>query len=409
MSRIALFTTLVIALALVVVQGCSSVQTPFNREQANRLDTDEAKLTRSVSTSIPTVGDIDPIIRFYGPMPTGVAVSHSGRIFVNYPRWGDPVEYTVAEVKDGRTVPFPDAQINNFVEGNESDHLVSAQSVVVDPQDRLWILDTATINMGPTLSGGPKLICVDLKRNAVVKRINFPADVALSTTYLNDVRFDFKRGREGTAFITDSSDKGPNGIIVVDLATGSSWRRLNDHPSTKADQNFVPSVEGQMLMIREAGRPEEAIKIGSDGIAIDPAKDVLYYCPLASRKLYSVSLDALANRQLNDWQVAETIRELPQRDFASDGLICDANGTLFLTDYEHNAIRRLTPNGTYATVVSDPRMIWPDSMAIGTDGSLYFTANQLNRQARFHDGHDLREKPYVIFRTPLGSRPMVLR
>src|SRR5438132_3600225 len=31
------------------------------------------------------------VARFDGPMPTGVAVSKAGRIFVTFPRWGDPV------------------------------------------------------------------------------------------------------------------------------------------------------------------------------------------------------------------------------------------------------------------------------------------------------------------------------
>src|ERR1043166_1710222 len=35
-----------------------------------------------------------------GPMPTGIAVSKTGRVFVNFPRWGDPVEFTVAELKN---------------------------------------------------------------------------------------------------------------------------------------------------------------------------------------------------------------------------------------------------------------------------------------------------------------------
>ena len=70
----------------------------------------------------------------------------------------------------------------------------------------------------------------------VVKKIQFPLDVAMPTTYLNDVRFDLRRGSGGgMAFITDSSQMGPNGIIVVDLASGRSWRRLHDHPSTKAE------------------------------------------------------------------------------------------------------------------------------------------------------------------------------
>ena len=68
-------------------------------------------------------------------MPTGVAVSAKGRVFVCFPRWEDPVRYTVAEVKDGVAVPYPGEAMNR---GATPDQLVSVQSVVVDPQDRLW-------------------------------------------------------------------------------------------------------------------------------------------------------------------------------------------------------------------------------------------------------------------------------
>jgi len=339
-------------------------------------------------------------------MPTGVAVSHNGRIFVNFPRWGDPVEFTVGEVKHGKVTPYPDAAMNKLDTSDQTDHLISVQSVVVDPKNRLWILDTGSINMGPNKPGGPKLLCVDLDQNKIVKRIDFKSDVAYKTTYLNDVRFDLNRGKEGMAFITDSSDSGPNGIIVVDLASGESWRKLNDHASTKADPNCVRNVEGERLMARVPGKPEAFMKIGSDGIAIDAKKGVLYYCPLASRRISNVSLDALADPKMPDDQVAQTVKELPQRDFASDGLICDRNGTLFLTDYEHNAIRRLTNDGKYEVVAQDPAMIWPDSMSIGDDGYLYFTANQLNRQPKFHNNQDQRRQPYVLFRTKVNTQPV---
>jgi len=58
------------------------------------------------------------------------------------------------------------------------------------------------------------------------KKILFPRDVAFSTSYLNDVRFDFTRGKEGMAFLTDSSGSGPNGIVVVDLASGRGIKRV---------------------------------------------------------------------------------------------------------------------------------------------------------------------------------------
>jgi sugar lactone lactonase YvrE len=370
---------------------------------------EDAQLARSVRGPERSVARIDPVALFDGPMPTGLAVSREGRLFVNFPRWGDPVEFTVAEVRDGKAVPFPSAEMNKLQAQDQTDSLVSVQSVVIDPQDRLWILDTGSINFQPVQPGGPKLLCVDLKTNEVVKRIPFPNDVALPTSYLNDVRFDLGRGAEGMAFITDSSDSGPNGIIVVDLATGQSWRKLHDHPSSKADPNFVPTVEGQPLMARVPGQPEAYIKIGADGIAVDPVNKLLYYCPLASRRLHSVSVDALADRNMPDDQVAQSVQNLGEREFASDGLECDRKGRLYLTDYEHNAIRRRNSDGRYEIVAQDPRMIWPDSMSIGADGYLYFTANQLNRQARFHNGEDLRRPPYVVFRTLVNAQPVAMK
>src|SRR5688572_5022870 len=48
-----------------------------------------------------------------GPMPTGVAVSKENRVFTNFPRWGDPVEYTLGEIKEGKVVPFPSQELND--------------------------------------------------------------------------------------------------------------------------------------------------------------------------------------------------------------------------------------------------------------------------------------------------------
>ena len=337
-----------------------------------------------------------------GPMPTGIAVSKEGRIFVNFPRWGDRVNYSVAEIKNGNPVAFPDGDINQFAEGNDpARHLVCVQSVVIDPQDRLWILDTGSINFTPVKPGAAKLICVDLTKNQVIKTIVFKPEAALPTSYLNDVRFDLDNQR---AYITDSSDSGPNGLVVVDLTSGESWRRLNDHPSTRATSNFAPIVEGQPLMAREPGKPAY-LKMGSDGIALSGDKKTIFYCPLISRHLYSVNAEVLRNRNKSDADVAATVKDLGDRGYCSDGLETAKDGRIFLTDYEHNAIHVRSPDGNDDHVfVSDPRMIWPDSMsATSGDGFLYFTANQLNRQKKFHEGQDLRQQPYAIFRIPAGS------
>jgi sugar lactone lactonase YvrE len=168
------------------------------------------------------LGALESVAYFDGAMPTGVTVSHQGRIFVNFPKWGDEVRFTAAEIREGRSVAYPDEATNRTDPGNPAAALMSVQSVVVDPADRLWILDTGSPLFQPTQPGGPKLVSVDLASDRVVKTILFPPDVALPTSYLNDVRFDLRRGAQGMAFITDSSDRGPNGIVVVDLASGES-------------------------------------------------------------------------------------------------------------------------------------------------------------------------------------------
>ena len=360
------------------------------------------------------LGVLEPVAYFNGAMPTGVTVSHKGRIFVNFPRWGDDVPFTVSEIRDGEAVAYPDMGLNQTDPNDPAAALVSVQSVVVDPADRLWILDTGSPMFQPTKYGGPKLVCVDLATDKVVKKILFSQDVALPTTYLNDVRFDLRRGssREGMAFITDSSQNGPNGIIVVDLASGKSWRRLHDHPSTRAEQlqTFLPIVEGRPFLEQQPdGSIKQGADMGSDGIAISSDGTRLYYCPLGSRKLYSVDTGALADQSLDDRKAGATVTDEGDRGGASDGLESDAAGYIYSTNYEHNAILRRRPGGEWETVAHDPRLLWPDTLSLAADGYLYVTANQLHRQARFHKGRDLRRKPYVLFRIRIDAQPVLLR
>ena len=175
-------------------------------------------------------------------------------------------------------------------------------------------------------------------------------------------------------------------------------------------KNFLPSVEGQVVRNRpSANQPSTPITIGSDGIAISADGKTLYYCPLAGRRLYSVSTDALANEQITDEQVAATVVDLGEKGGASDGLESDSQNRIYLTNYEQNAIQRRSPNGAYETLVNDDRVLWPDTMSLARNGYLYFTANQLHRQAQYQNGKDLRQKPYSLFRLRVNAGPVLLK
>ena len=127
-----------------------------------------------------------------------------------------------------------------------------------------------------------------------------------------------------------------------------------------------------------------------------------------------MSVDALADRTVADEQVAETVEEIRNRNFPSDGLESDAAGRVYLTDYENNGVRVYDPRAgadntpTYEFIARDPRLIWPDTLALAGDGYLYVTANQLNRQKNFHEGQDLRQQPYALFRVKVDAEPVRL-
>lgn len=129
------------------------------------------------------------------------------------------------------------------------------------------------------------------------------------------------------AFLTDSSPQS-TGLIVVDLASGKSWRRLHEQPSTKAEAGFLPIAEGQPLMLRPPHGLPKPYRSEVDGVAI-----------------------------------------------SHDGA----------------------------------RLLWPDTLSLATDGYLYFTVNQLHRGPRFHQGEDLRERPFGLFRVRVDASPVLLR
>jgi len=354
-----------------------------------------------------TIGQIEPIFAFYDAMPTGVTVSYDGRVFVNFPRWGDEVPFTVGELRDGKIVPYPDDSINRFDKDKPGETLGSVQSVVVDAAGRLWILDTAAPSFSAPLVGGAKLVAVDLATNTVVKTIVLPESVVFPTTYVNDVRFDLRSRTSGVAYITDSSVSGPGGIIVVDLENGHSWRKLSGHPSTAADPAFIPVVEGERLAVRMAGSPPSPFSVASDGIALSPDGATLYYCPLSSRHLFSVPTALLLDETASDAAVAKAVVDLGEKG-ASDGLESDDQGRIYAGDYERNSIRQRQADGEWKTIAHDPRILWPDTLSVANDGYLYFTANQLHRQPQFHNGVDKREKPYTLFRVRIDGAPVKL-
>jgi sugar lactone lactonase YvrE len=303
------------------------------------------------------------------------------------------------------------------------------QSVVLDPKDRLWILDTgrAQLQDGTLVLasyGGPKLIGVNIEDGSIIKTIVFPTTVAFGDSYLNDVRFDLRpsvsASGQGVAYITDSSSEGRNGIVIVDLGSGESWRHLDNIPEVSAERGFVPYVWGQPLYyIPGPDMPLTTVPLGSDGIALSADGEDLYFGPVGGRGLFSVPTARLRNREQSSELLAQAaVMNRGQRG-VSDGFETDTNGFIYAGNMEQDEIGFYNPaNGTMSLFTRDPRISWVDTskftlacsmifganddpVSVGSDGYLYFTDNQLAFSKSFYPGTDRRQRPFALFRVKL--------
>jgi len=324
---------------------------------------------------------------------TGVTISTTGRIFVNFPRWIDEPTPSVAEVvADGSLVPYPNQAINTW-DGTPGEsarnHFVCVQSVVADEEDALWILDPASPGFQAVVPGGAKLIKVNLATNEIERVYRFDDAGAPEKAYLNDVRV-----AHGSAFITDS---GLGAIVVVDLETGNVRRLLEDHASTKAEPGVEPVIGGRPWKFADGTTPE----VHSDGIAIDPQREFLYYKALVGRTLYRVPISALLDESLSSEALGNLVERVADTE-PTDGLEFDARGNLYLTSLEWGAIKVLRPDGRIEAFARSADFLWPDSITISRHGHLLFSASQFHLMPAFNDGEDKRMPPYKVFRLKLG-------
>ena len=320
---------------------------------------------------------------------TGVAISPEGRLFVNYPYWLDKHSYSVVEVgQDLNPLPFPDSVWNSFQKGDDgTNKFVCVQAVVADEENNLWIVDPAGIGLANVYKKSNKLIQIDLKTNKIKRIYTFPESVAGRESYINDIRIDHK---SGFAYMTNSSK---DGIVVVNLNTGASRLVLQGHPSTLSDSNYHFTMNG-----KEMSNASGPVKINSDGIALSPDKQWLYYKPLTDNRLYRVNTAILRDFNTTTEQVAGKVEDVG-KFVATDGMEFDSEGNLYMGDLENARIVKITPDKKMTTLVEDKeKLSWPDSYSISKDGYLYISCSQIQQMPWFNNNRNITQYPYRVFR-----------
>ncbi len=315
---------------------------------------------------------------------TGVSVSEDNRIFVNFPRWTEDSAVSVAEVgKDGALRPYPDGQWNAWRNARKDElepgeHWVCVQSIVADGRGSLWVLDPAAPAQAHLVSGGAKLVQIDLAGDKVKRSIAFDEEAAPQGSYLNDVRFS-KDGKH--AFITDSGVVGA--ILVVDLEAGKTVRLLDGHPSTQMKKGLTVKADGKELR-RPDGR---GVEFSADGIELSSDGRWLYWQAIKGDTLYRIDTKVLTGKGMQGGDVGDQVEEFGKNGVSDGLLIPRGTNTMLLSAVEDNAVKVRDldqgPSGRPEILVQDERLRWPDTFTQGPDGTVYVSTSHIQDSAFF--------------------------
>ncbi|HEY2052297.1 MAG TPA: L-dopachrome tautomerase-related protein [Caulobacteraceae bacterium] len=351
-------------------------------------------LSGPAAAAPPAVGPALTVVHQFGDdfRLVGIGVSKTGRVFATAPsaRARGGLSMVEVDTRTGQTRPYPDAAWNRIrpeADGKPEWGLV--QALWDDASDHLWALDTGIARGNSPIP--PKLVEFDLRTNRAIRTYTFEGVVTIKDA-LNDVRIDVPHH---TAYLTAAGNRG--GIVVLDLTSGRSRLVLAGDRSAVADPK-------QHLMIggREALRPDGSqVVIQTDGVALSPDAQWLYYRPLTDHNYWRVSTAALRDASLSPAALSRQVQYLGSAEL-SGGLIMNKAGTLFAGDVEHATVVALTLHGDRLTsrvfVRAPGQLAWADGFAI-SGGDLYIADSHLNEVA--FKNKLPRSGPFTIFKVKL--------
>jgi sugar lactone lactonase YvrE len=318
---------------------------------------------------------------------TGVKVASDGTIFLSVPRWKENVPATLAvldlsdETEGPVLVPFPNWETNLLT---TQDGLISVLGFEIDSDDNIWALDQGRVaDTAPTVDTAAKLVKFS-KNGERLETIYLGSITDPNTAFLNDLVID-----KNNNYIYISDCGAPvdtelyeynSGIIAVNLSTKSATTHLYKHKSVMPDESIWVKINGEKVF------SDKTTMYGADGIALSCDGKTLYYTPLTSRILYSISTDIL--RSGDPSKESEAVKVLGYKISASDGLLMSASNKLYITAIEKNTVYRASDLGDglddfnykkFEVIAQHSDLIWPDTLSIGKQGkNLYIVTNQLH-------------------------------
>lgn len=337
------------------------------------------------------------IARINPPDPdlSGIAVSSDNRVFLGFPRHADNHgSFALAELINGKPMPFPNKQYVLPSSKPLRDRLVSPHGLYIDKKNVLWVLDDGKRAGNKEIpEGAAKVVAIDIKSKMILHTLVIQKPVLSDDAHYNDLRVDLSHGKEGTVYIANSGFAERYSIVVIDVATGKTREVLLNHYSTSPEPGYMAFLEGQPLKYDFKNQTFPAG--GADGVALSPDNSTLFYTAISGRKLFSVPTALLSDADVSGQQLSAAVKYEGERP-SCDGLAEDEHGNLYFGAFEQQSIIQRKADGQYTSIANDKaNFVWPDGLAY-RNGYVYVTLGQWNRMASLNKGKDLRKPPYLV-------------
>lgn len=356
----------VLAVALVLIRQSYVESEPFP---------DRTSMPLLASTELDIVANL--------PSPPGnIAVAANSDVYITLHPEASPA-INVAKLVDGKAEAFPSIEWQPG--GSEPHAFKEVLSLRIDKKQQLWVLDNGKHGLNKA-----RLLAFDLATGKMTKRFSFSrAEFALGS-HAND----FQISNDGNFIIISDASvfaKSP-ALVIYDVKNDSARRVLEQHESVLAGE-FEPIVQGRKMTLFGLF----TVNPGVDGLVLDASNEYLYYASISADQLYRVRYQDLINKELSANQLAETVEAVGPKTM-TDGMAMDIEGNVYLSDLEHSAIVRRTPEGKLETLLKSASIRWPDGFSNGPNGMLYFTCSSLHQVIGLSADDIAQKGPYQIYR-----------
>ncbi|CAG9772683.1 unnamed protein product [Ceutorhynchus assimilis] len=290
---------------------------------------------------------------------TGVEITPD-RIFISIPRLRDGVPATLVTVprntppgSSPKPQPYPDWSYHGAGIGLDNATtcagLVSVYRTRLDSCGRLWVLDSG---LGNSLDDfrricNPKLVVFNLKTDQPERIIELPREAVRPATVLANLVIDESvQGSCDSAFIYMADTVSP-ALVVHDALRNKTWRV--SHPTMYPEPSFATyHVNGETFTLPD----------GVVGLAHSPNLATLFYQPLATDKIYTISTKTLTKGPPGEFEDIP-IAVAGTKSSQGLGLALDQNtDTLFFVPLAETSLAAWNPRTNFHDALAyDPTLL----------------------------------------------------